>query len=99
MALLTRCSIAYGTGKCDTPKRSVACRGEARRCRTRAATTGSRSTDSSARIRQSLLACQEYSSDSACQKRHLDGQANGGTGLLTSYVPGDGGPAGFYERL
>jgi GNAT superfamily N-acetyltransferase len=24
---------------------------------------------------------------------------NGGTELLTSYVPGDGGPAGFYERL
>ena len=26
-------------------------------------------------------------------------RANGGTDLLTSYVPGDGGPAGFYERL
>jgi diamine N-acetyltransferase len=26
-------------------------------------------------------------------------RANGGTELLTSYVPGDGGPAGFYRRL
>jgi GNAT superfamily N-acetyltransferase len=26
-------------------------------------------------------------------------RANGGTELLTSYVPEDGGPAGFYERL
>jgi GNAT superfamily N-acetyltransferase len=26
-------------------------------------------------------------------------RANGGTQLLTSYVPGNGGPAGFYERL
>jgi GNAT superfamily N-acetyltransferase len=26
-------------------------------------------------------------------------RANGGTDLLTSYVPGEGGPAGFYERL
>jgi len=26
-------------------------------------------------------------------------RANGGTELLTSYVPDDGGPAGFYERL
>ncbi len=26
-------------------------------------------------------------------------QAEGGTELLTSYVPADGGPAGFYERL
>jgi RimJ/RimL family protein N-acetyltransferase len=25
--------------------------------------------------------------------------AEGATELLTSYVPGDGGPAGFYERL
>ncbi|GAA0897029.1 GNAT family N-acetyltransferase [Virgisporangium aurantiacum] len=26
-------------------------------------------------------------------------RAEGATELLTSYVPGDGGPAGFYERL
>jgi diamine N-acetyltransferase len=26
-------------------------------------------------------------------------RANGGTDLLTSYVPAEGGPAGFYERL
>lgn len=26
-------------------------------------------------------------------------RAQGGTELLTSHVPGDGGPAGFYERL
>lgn len=26
-------------------------------------------------------------------------RAAGGTQLLTSYVPGDGGPAGFYQRL
>jgi diamine N-acetyltransferase len=26
-------------------------------------------------------------------------KAEGGTELLTSYVPGDNGPAGFYERL
>ncbi|HET7012879.1 MAG TPA: GNAT family N-acetyltransferase [Streptosporangiaceae bacterium] len=26
-------------------------------------------------------------------------RAEGATELLTSFVPGDGGPAGFYERL